>query len=119
MQAMDGRNEAEFSVLAEAPSFRWTKMDPGFRRDDEQILECGEIRVRRHEPLRSRVGEVHLDAGVRAGAFGADHHAFSEAGVAHALAEFDGQGVVEVGVAARRARGVHRPRDLRARTYFG
>jgi len=32
----------------------------------ERDSERGEIRVRRHEPLRSRVGEVYLDAGMRA-----------------------------------------------------
>jgi len=65
----------------------------------ERDSKRGKVGVRRDQPLRSRVGEVHLDAGVRAGAFRADHHAFTEAGVADALAEFDGQGVVEIGVA--------------------
>src|SRR5690348_17910930 len=56
---------------------------------------------------------------MRAGTFGADHHAFAEAGVAHALAEFDGQRLVEVRMPARGAGGVHRARNLRARTHFG
>ena len=70
------------------------KLDLGLRRDDEQTLERGQVRVRRDEPLRPRVREIHLDAGVRAGAFGADHDAFAEAGVADVLTEFDRQGVV-------------------------
>jgi len=60
----------------------------------------GEVGVRRDQPFRSRVREIHLDAGVRAGAFGADHYAFAETRVAHTLAELDGKRVVEVGVAA-------------------
>src|SRR5690348_12398075 len=105
---------ASHAYPLDAPAFRcWAS--PGQVRDQPN-LQGREVRVGGDQPFRTCIGEVHLDAGVCAGTFRADHHAFAETCMSHALAEPDRQSiVVETGVAPRSARRVHRPRYLRAR----
>ena len=56
---------------------------------DNFKLQRRQIRIRRDQPHVAGAFKIDLQSRAAATAFGADHHAFAEPGMADALAEFD------------------------------
>jgi hypothetical protein len=80
-------------VVVRKASFSTESADSGLsltaELTDNFKLQRRQIRIRRDQPHVAGAFKIDLQSRAAATAFGADHHAFAEPGMADALAEFD------------------------------
>jgi len=66
---------------------RWMLACAGLTNKEKRASDRRQMCVRNDEPFRAGIFEIDLHARMRAGAFGIDHDALAERGMAHALTE--------------------------------